>query len=108
LHASDEGVAPVLVLLIQEREVSGKALAEPHVIPISFGGGVPEPLMRHLVGKQLAIGPGGWVSVENVGGELHAAAHAVGFHLSQLLVGIRTDMVDVELEDGLRELAENF
>src|SRR6185437_7080313 len=45
LHASDEGVAPVLVLLIQEREVSGKALAEPHVIPISFGGGVPEPLM---------------------------------------------------------------
>src|SRR5690348_11595451 len=103
---AEEGVAAILMLGVEEGEVGGEALAEPDVVPVLFGDRVAEPLMGHLVGDQLTTGARRRVAVEDVGGQLHAAADAVGLDLGQLFVGIGTDVIHVELEDGLGEAAE--
>ena len=49
LQSVDEGVASLVVLGKEQREVSREPLAQPHVVPIALGHRIAEPLVRDLV-----------------------------------------------------------
>src|SRR6185437_478108 len=97
--ALQERIPAVLMLLIEKSEIGGESLRKPDVVPILFRGRIAEPLMRHLMGDELASGAASGVAIEDVAGELHASTGAVRLYLGELLVGVRADVVVVELED---------
>src|ERR1700733_10325665 len=93
-YAGQEGITPFLMLDVEQIEVSGKAFAEPNVIPIAFSNCIPEPMMRNLVSR--CSEP---AKVEDGGCRFRCTTSPGGFYLRKFLVGERTYMVAVELKD---------
>ena len=54
VQTAEELIPAICVFDVEQCEVGGKAFAEPHVIPICFGDGVPKPLMRDFVNDHVA------------------------------------------------------
>ena len=111
LQPLDEFVAPVLMFDEEQREVCREAFAKPDVIPVVFGDGIPEPLMRHLVDDHVPpahvpFARDRGVAVEDGGRRLHSAPDAVRLHVRQLLVRVGADHVLVELHRLLRRHRE--
>ena len=111
LQPLDELVAPVLMFDEEQREVRREAFAQPDVIPVVFGDGIPEPLMRHLVDDHVPpahvpFARDRGVAVEDGGRRLHPAPDAVRLHVRQLLVRVGADHVLVELHRLLRRHRE--
>ena len=108
LQAVDERVAAFVVLREEQREVGRESLAQPHIVPVALGHRIAEPLVRDLVDDRAAAGADAFLAVEDRARVLGAAGEAGGLHVGELLVRVRPDVRDEELQRAPRRVFEQL
>ena len=106
-QCANECIAPAELFRIEMREIGGKSLTQPDIVPVTLGHGVAPPLVRDLVndGRPAAGDP--FVAVEDGSGMFRPATQARGLHVPEFFVRVRPHPIAEVLEGAAsRELEQ--